>query len=162
MAQTAERRGLARDPDVVAETRRALVSRIVAKEYEDAFVKPADFGEAWDTVLAAKRGRYDHDEMRASAYVRLPAPKGSPPHADAAAPALADQIAAALAPERGLQPQQLYEIAARVAGATKIETARVVPHSIDAGDKHYLAALFAVPEFGRTSEPARSYWGWDI
>src|SRR5688500_1194279 len=43
LAQAAEARGLAVDPDVVLATRTALVSQLVAREYEDKYDGPEDF-----------------------------------------------------------------------------------------------------------------------
>ena len=162
MAQAAEARGLATDPEVVAETRRALVSQVVAKEYEDAYTKPSDFGSTWDRLVELNRALFDHDDMRASAYVRVEVPKNAPAEIDTAAHQLADDIAKACAPERGMMPEHLFAIGHRVAEGRKLTEAPVPPHRITPVDPGYGQALFAIPEIGRCSPATRTRWGYDV
>jgi peptidyl-prolyl cis-trans isomerase C len=159
MAQEAERRGLAKDPDVVLAARTAMVSRVVEKEYEDAFTKPGDFGSAWDQALARNRVRYDHPEVRASAFVRVPVDK---PADDAAAHALADQIAQAAGSGAGWMSPQLFALADQVAAGRPIQHQDVPPMQKEQLDATYGAALYGLPEVGRTSGAVRTKWGWDI
>jgi len=152
LAQAAEARGLALDHDVAVETRTALVNQFVAREFEDKFTKPIEFGDYWPRIVEKNRWRFEHPEVRGSAYVRVQDPM------------LAKQIAAALASERGLLPTHLQQIAEKVvAGRAKIDFAVVAP-DVRKGrlDETYVSALFAIPEVGRVSPPTHTKWGWDI
>jgi hypothetical protein len=164
MAQAAEARGLAIDSDVVLATRTALVSQLVAQEYEDKLTKPADFGAFWTRSIERNRSRFDHPEARGSTYIRIEVGKKAPPAADQAAKQRIDKIYAALANERGLMKPHLEDIAKAIDGAStdlKIVTA---PAAIRHGqfDPTYSEAMFAIPEIGRVSPPVRTPWGWDI
>ena len=159
MAQEAERRGLARDPDVALAARTAMVSRVVETEYEGRYTRPSEFGSAWDQALERNRVRYDHPEVRASAYVRVPVPK--PSDEDAAA-ALADQIAQAAAAEGGWMSPQLFALADKIAAGRTIEHTEVGPLLAVQLESNYAGALYTIPEVGRTSKPVRTKWGWDV
>jgi len=163
MAQAAEARDLALDRDVVLATRTALVSQLVAREYEDKYDAPEDFGVFWTRSIERNKGRFDHPEARGSAYVRVDVAQNAAPADDAAAKRLIDDIHAALANERGLMKPHLEDIATRVAGTAKLKIA-AVPPDLRNGRLHdaYAAALFAIPEIGRVSRPVRTPWGWDI
>jgi hypothetical protein len=164
MAQAAEARGLATDPEVVLATRTALVSQLVAHEYEDKFTRPEDFGTFWTRSLERNKARFDHGEARGSVYVRVEVAKNAPPEVDAAAKQTIDQIYAALASETGLMKPHVEAIAKRVAGANPKLQIAAVPPDLRHGrlDETYTAALFAIPEVGRVSPPIRTRWGWDI
>src|SRR5690348_1474463 len=49
LAQAAQ--PFATDAEVIGETKRALVSQFIAREYEDKYNAPADFGAAWDKFV---------------------------------------------------------------------------------------------------------------
>lgn len=164
LAQAAEMRDLATDPDVVRETRTALVSQLVARDYEDKLTRPEDFGSYWTRSLERNRHRFDHPEVRGSAYVRIDVAKEAPPEVEAEAKRVIDQIYAALENERGLTKPHLEDIAKRVAGDhPDLKIAKVAPDIRD-GRLHdsYAGPLFAIPEVGRVSPPVRTPWGWDI
>lgn len=164
MAQEADARGIASDPEVAATTRAALVNQLVALDYEDKYTQPSDFGGIWNQLYAKNKIRYDHPEYRASAYARIDVPEGAPAAQDEAAHALANEAAAALGSERGLLPPQFKEIAERVIGGrAKVSYALVPPYThISTLDITYADALFAIPDIGRTSPATRTPWGWDI
>lgn len=159
MAQEAERRGLAKDPEVAVATRTAMVSRLVEKEYEAKFIRPSDFGAAWDQSMARNHMLYNHGEVRASAYVRVPVK--SPADEDPAH-ALADQIAAAAGAEGGWLSPQLFSLADKLAAGRTIEHEDVPLMDIPALESHYASALYSLPEVGRTSPAVRTKWGWDV
>lgn len=163
LAQAAARRGLATDPDVVDATRTALVNQLVAKDYEDAFTRPEDFGEFWNRAMIQSKlaYRFRHVEYRASTYVRVPV-KAKPPADDPAAHALADKIAAALANERGLMPPDFIALAQQVAGSTKLAHEDVPLYKRGGLVDAYADALWAIPEIGRTSPAVRTPWGYDV
>ena len=161
MAQTAEQRGLAVDPEVVQATHTAMVSRLVADQYEARQFTPAELGSVWTDLVEKRRYQWDHDEVRASHYIRVPAEKVTPEQ-DAAAHALADQIAAAAAQQTGWIPSMLDELADKIAAGRPIEKSNVsfkLPRQLV---EPYAKALFALPEVGRTSPAVRTQWGWDI
>ena len=163
MAEAAEHRGLATDPEVVDATRTALVNQLVAHVYEDGFQKPEDFGEFWQRALIKGKliYRYRHLEYRASAYVRVPV-AAKPPAEDPQAKAVADRIAAAVADERGMLAPQFFEIAEKAAAGAKTEHAEVELYKQGALDDNYGAALWAIPEIGRASPVVRTSWGYDV
>ena len=163
LAQAAEARGLAVDDDVKLETRAALVNELVAKDFEDKYQKPSDFGGQWDALYQRTKHRFDHVEYRGSAYVRVNVDKKATPAQDATAKALAEEIAGKLASERGLMPQHLVDIAQQVAGTrAKLAHEVVKPYSTQGLDPSYTNALFSIPEVGRTSSAVRTPWGWDV
>ncbi len=164
LAQAAETRGFGTDPDVVLATRTALVSELVAHEYEDKMTKPADFGAFWTRSLELNRGRFDHPEARISVYIRIEVPKGASADIDQAAKQKIDQLYAALANERGLMKPHLEEITKRTLGPSVDAKIVAAPADIHDGAvvKPYSDALFAIPEIGRVSPPVRTPWGWDI
>lgn len=164
LAEAAEERGFALDDEVKIETRTALVSQLVANDFEDKYQKPADFGAVWNALYQRNKNRFDHVEYRGSAYVRVNVDKKATPDVDANARAIADEIAAKLAPERGLMPEHLVDIAQQVAG-TRVKLAHevVAPYSRQGLDPAYTEALFSIPEIGRTTTHAvRTPWGYDV
>lgn len=162
LAQQAVR--FATDSEVVHETKRALVSQFIAREYEDRYSSPKDFGAAWDKFLEINKLKVDHGEARASAYVRLVLPKNATPAQDAAAKALAEDVAAKLRDERGLTGVHLKELGEQIVGTRGKVEISAVPAYLDNGGlvKAYADALFAIPEVGRTSNAVRTDWGWDV
>ena len=164
MAIEAEQRGYAIDHDVVLATKTALVSELVAHEYEDKFQRPEDFGTFWTKSLERNRGRFDHGEARGSVYARIDLAKTATPADDEAAKKLIDELYAALANERGLMRPHLEAIAKRVIGTRGKLSVAAVPADLRHGRLHetYVAALFAIPQVGRVAPPVRTPWGWDI
>jgi hypothetical protein len=164
MAIEADKRGLAVDPEVVLQTRTALVSQLVAHEYEDKFTRPEDFGTFWSKSLERNRGRFDHPEARGSAYVRIDVAKQPKPGEEQRAKQLIDEIYAAVKDERGLMPAHIEDIAKRVVGTRGTVQSAAVPPDTRHGrlDDTYAAAMFTIPEIGRVSAPVRTPWGWDI
>jgi hypothetical protein len=172
MAQQAEQRGLARDPEAIEATQAALVNRVVTLEYELGYMQPQDFGGAWNDFVKKKHAvsHLRHGEYRASTYVRVPV-AAKPPADDPAAHALADKIAAAAAGERGMLGTHLVELAAGVTG-TKLDNCKKesttpcfqdVPLFLrDALEPPYADALWAIPGIGRSTGPVRSSYGWDV
>ena len=163
LAQTAEQRGFATHPDVAERTHAAMVSQLVAQVYEDGYTKPEQFGADWDALLKKNLWHVKHENYRGSSYVRINVDAKATPEQDRAAHALADQIAAALAPERGLMGPSLLALAQRVAGTTPLAHEDVQALRAGAfGDDNYANTLFTLPEVGRASGAVRTKWGWDI
>jgi hypothetical protein len=172
LARAAEARGLARAPEVGEAIRAAMVSRLVEIDFEARYRTPADLGPALERQVDRFADQLDQPELRASAFTRVEVPAGAPPEAEAAARALAERIAAALAGEAGLFPVNLREIAERIAADDLRQRPRGAGLRVVHGDLRgasregvvppYGDALFAIPEVGRTSAPARTPWGWDI
>jgi len=152
LSQIAEQRGLARDGDVAAETRTALVGQFVAHEFEDKLTRPTDFGDLWTKLVEKNRWRFDHPEVRGSAYVRLQDEM------------LAKELYAKLSAERGLVASQLQDLAKQIIGTRgKVEFATVPPYEFMSRlDETYATALFKIPEVGRVSPPTHTRWGWDV
>lgn len=163
LAQSAEQ--YATDSEVVLATRTALVNVFVAREYEDKFTKPADFGDFYNRIIERNKQRIDHGEARASAYVRINVPKEAPPAQDAAAKALMEEFAAAVKNERGLTPTHLDELAAKIIGPRAKYDFAKVPAYFNIGGlvPEYEKPLFSISEVGRTWPSAvRTQWGWDV
>jgi hypothetical protein len=164
MAIEAEARGFALDRDVYLATKTALVSELVAHEYEDKFTRPEDFGTYWARSLERNQARFDHPEVRGSVYARIDVAKAATPAEDAAAKQLIDELYTALRDERGLMRPHLEDIAHRVIGTRAAVKVMPVPPDLRHGRLHdsYAGALFAIGELGRVSKPVRTPWGWDI
>lgn len=174
LALAAERAGKATDHEVVLATKTALASRTVELGYEDAFTKPGDFGSAWTQATDRKSKQaaiwqFEHDEYRASTYVRIPVPDHASADIDAAAHALAGRIADAVKDERGMfgpdfvaHAQQVTPLEGCSPTGTKPCWQDVTPYREIALDNGYAAALFGLPEVGRASPPTCSKWGWDV
>lgn len=161
MAEAAQR--FATNPDVIDATRTAMVSELVASDYEDAYTEPAQFGGNWQMFVGRNLFRVRHEEYRASSYVRVPVADTATASQDAAAHALADQLAARFADERGLVGPEMLAIAQPIAGAVKLAHEDVAPYRVGSLDPSYAQALFAIPEIGRTAPSAvRTKWGWDV
>jgi hypothetical protein len=164
LAQAAEARGLAAAPEVRDATRRAAVNRLVETDFEQRYRSPADLREAIDAVMQKNEWRLHVPELRASSYARFVVPDHAPPEVDAAAHALADQLAAELAGQTGLYNVHLKEAANRIAaGSTvKLDLTDVEPSHRDRLVDSYAAALYAIPEVGQSSAAFRTPWGWDV
>lgn len=163
LAQEAEVRGFAADPEVVDATRTALVSALIAA-FEERYRTPADLGERMTKVLDENAWRMHRPELRASTYVRVDVAKDADPAADAEARAVSERIAARLADERGLLPAHLTAAAEEITASagTTFSTENVRLMQIEALVASYADALFAIPEIGRVSPPVRTPWGWDV
>ena len=174
MAQLAEDRALATDPEVTEAARTAAIDRLVQTQYEDKFTKPSDFGRAMDKIVD-ERDRYRHrPELRASTYLRVTATPPSPDKTmaqndprDGDAKRIADTLAQRLVGETGLLSASLEEAAVplRDAAAAKglaIEHADVPLLAYAGLEKSYADVLYALPEIGRAGGPVRTKWGYDI
>jgi hypothetical protein len=150
------------DAEVRRATHTAMVSALVAHDYEDGYTQPAQFGAFW--AAAYKKGvfRFRHENYRASAYVRVPVAAGAPADVDAAAKAKADQIAATLAAQTGLLGSSLTELAQAAVPGTKLDHQDVPAYRAGALDKSYAKALFELKDIGRASGAVRTKWGWDV
>jgi len=171
LAQAAEARGLARDPEVASAHRTELVSRLIARDFEAVYQTPADFHGVFDPQIAQNAPRQHEPEFRASAYVRVMIPDHPSAAVDAEAHALAAQIAAAVADQTGLFGANLFEIAQAVAKGSKLPLVHAdVPfNAIDRLQHEYGTALFAIPAIGRSAGPVRTTMpahpdqgGWDV
>jgi hypothetical protein len=164
LAQAAEARGLARDPEVDQAARAALASRLVEVGFERRFRTPDDLRPAIDREVDRYSDQLDRPELRASAFARVEVPAGAPPEQDAAARALAEKLAGALERETGLFPVHLREAADRLAAGSGL---RVAHGEFRAATREglvppYADALYAIPEVGRVGRATRTPWGWDV
>lgn len=164
MAQAAEQRGFAIDREVVARTKTAMVSQLVATVYEGGYTRPEQFGSAWDTILAKTKLalRWKHDEYRASTYVRVELKKDASQEQDDQARVVAEKVAAAVAGERGLTGSHLVDLAQPIAGSVSLFHQDVPLYKRTGLDPAYADALWAISEIGRTSPAVRTSEGWDV
>ncbi len=165
LAQAAERRQLASDPEVALATRTALVNAVLANEWETKFTTREAFGPAWDPLVARNMEFVSHPEARASAYVRVVVPEHAPTEQDAAAHDIAEKIAVALAPEQGLMDPQFFELAQRAAEGHPLFHQAGPPFYANEIhlDAMYAKALFEISDIGRTTPHAvRTSLGWDV
>jgi len=174
LSQLAEERALASDPEVREALHTALVDRVVALGYEQKFTEPADFGTAMVSAVAARDRQRSRPAMRSSTYLRVTIDPPTPAQMmdpsdprEAAARAIAERLAAKLAPETGLLSASLLDAAepfrAEAAAARlKIDHSDTPFYAAVGLDKAYADALFAIAEVGRTSGPVRTPWGWDV
>ena len=152
----------ATDPEVRLATRTAMVSALVAHDYEAGYTQPAQFGAFWTAAYKKGEFHYRHENYRASAYVRIPVPAGAPAEVDAAAKAKAEQIASAVASETGLLGDSLLALAQATVPGTKLDHENVSAYREGALDPNYAKALFAVKDIGRATGAVRTKWGWDV
>ena len=165
LAQAAEQRGLASDADVILTTRTALVSELVAAEFEARYQKPSDLGATLDAVLAKNAWRMHRPELRSSTYVRALVPPNAAPEIEAAAKQIAEKVVAELAGEPGLMPSHLKEAMDRHTKGTSIQVETEDLAQVPATarfEAKYLEGLFGIPEVGRISAPVRTSRGWDV
>ena len=174
LAQTAEHRGEATDREVIEATRTAMVSQLIATQFEDKYQTPADLGHRFDAMIDKNLWRMHRPELRGSAYARLVIAKDAPAEAEQHAHAVADAIYAALANESGLLGAHLADTAKQLAARDHVPACEnaittnclmvsdVPTNAHDAFEKPYADALFAIPEIGRVSPPVRTSRGWDV
>jgi hypothetical protein len=164
LAQAAEARGLAAAREVVEATRTASVNRLVETEFEQRYRTPDDLAQPIDLVMKRNAWRMHIIQLRSSTFARFVVPGGAPPELEARAHALADRLAAELAGQTGLYGVHLTAAAQRIAAgsAIKLDTGDVKPTHQDGLVAPYAAALYAIPEVGRSSPAVRTQWGWDV
>ena len=164
LAQAAEARGLAGDPEVAEATRAALVNRVVELGFEARHRTPADLPDAIEAVYQQRKAYTAIPELRASAYARFEVPAGAAPEVERDARARAERLAAELAGEPGLSYPHLSAAAERVAaeGGPKLAHAAHPPSAIEGLDRAYARALFGITDVGRVSPAVRTPWGWDV
>ncbi|MBS1123887.1 MAG: hypothetical protein H6Q90_6115 [Deltaproteobacteria bacterium] len=163
LAQAAEARGLASDPEVINAARTALVSRVVETGFEDLYRTPADLRAQIDATIAANQRAMLRAERRLSTFARVELAKDASPETEAAAHALADQIHDALAARSGLFARDLHELVDARAKTTKLPL-KVFDFKLSARNEFedvFGDALFAL-EVGRISPPTRTPQGWDV
>lgn len=164
MAQEAERRGLTVTASADEQVKSALVNRFVETQFEATHATAESLGDVMTRWLDANAWRMHRPELRASSYARMVVDKSAPPETDAAAKALAEKIAEALASETGLFGVNLRDTATRLGAGSplKIEAADAPATQRTKLDPSYGDALFALPEVGRASGAVRTPWGWDV
>lgn len=165
LAQESEKRGLAADPTVADAARTAMVSELVATEFEARYQKPQDLGATMEALLTKNAWRMHRPDLRASAYVRAVVPPNAAPDVEPRAKQIAEAIASELAGQTGLFRSHLLTVAERHAKGTGIEIeSQDVTQTTRTGayEAPYLEALFSIPELGQVSKPARTKRGWDV
>jgi hypothetical protein len=158
LAQTAEARGFAKDPEVIEATRAALVNREVELGFEQKYKTPSDLA---GPLSAAVRGPVTIRERRSSAYIRYNLPAKAKPEDEAKAQQEIAQLVAKLAPEEGLLSGHLSAYAKEV--DPKLEVSEV-PFFTKLGlVPGYRDALFDIQEIGRIyPQPVRNQFGLDV
>lgn len=164
LAQAAEHRGLAAAPEVVEAARGAAVNRLVEADFEQRYRTPADLAPQVDAMMKTNEWRLHVLELRASSFARFVVAKDAAPDADARARALAERLAGELRGQTGLFGVHLADAARRIAegSGVTLNTSDFRPAHHDNLVEAYAAALYGIPEVGRTSEAFRSPWGWDV
>ncbi|MGE3547140.1 MAG: hypothetical protein AB7L28_24660 [Kofleriaceae bacterium] len=178
LAQTAEARGLADDPEARQAARTALVSRMISVGFEDRYRTPADLRDRLDNWISANEGLLHRPELRACSYIRVEVKPDASPEIDQRARKLAEDIAADLRDRTGLFASDLLEAADRVGqhSGLVVQTNHVparprVSHTIKMKGRDVIlegletsfgTALFSIRDLGRTSPAVRTPWGWDV
>jgi hypothetical protein len=158
LAQTAEARGFAKDPEVAEATRAALVNREVELGFEQKYQKSSDLA---GPLSAAVRGPVTVRERRASAYIRYNLSPKAKPEDEAKAQQEISALVAKLAPEEGLLSGHLAAYAKEV--DPKLEVADVAYFPERGLVPGYRDALFAIQEVGRIyPQPVRNQFGLDV
>jgi hypothetical protein len=167
-AQEAERRGLARDPDVGEALKQALASRFVEREFTQKFRSVADLPPAVvEPVFKKNAWRMHRDEYRGSFFARIElgeAEKGTP--TDVAAGEAAQKAYAALATRTGLFPHDVETALREAAGPNlKVIGGTADPATFGPSSRlqaYYHEPLFRIPAIGQVAPPVRGAYGWDI
>ena len=163
LAQEAEARGFANDPEVGDLTRAALVNRVVEVGFEGRYKSAADLADIMNMHIERNKASLSRPELRASAYVRFNLPKTATAAEDWKARELLEGFAKKLANETGLTAAHLDAAAKEFFGATTVEVAFVELFPKNGLALGYRDALFAIPEVGRIHpEAVRTQWGWDV
>ncbi len=182
LAQAAEHRGLAADREVVDAARTAMVSQLIATQFEDRYRTPADLGDRFDKLITQNLWRMHRPEMRASTYARIVVADKAPADVDSRAREIAEQIEHELATETGLFNTHLVDAAKRIASANGLKPCADEQQdprpeaklracldysdyrasTVDMLNERYAAALFSIPEVGRIAPVQRTKWGWDV
>jgi hypothetical protein len=169
LAAAALARGLDRDPDVIEAGRTARVSRFVDTEFTAKVTSAADLPPAMVAKAVEKARPYLVQPLRrVGVYVRATLPDGTAAGSpeEVAARELIEAVHAELAGKRALFPVDLFAAGDRIAaarGAKVDHDEKPYATAIDQdADRHWRAALFAIPEIGMISEPTRTKWGWDV
>jgi peptidyl-prolyl cis-trans isomerase C len=167
LAQEAQRRGLAADPEVRRVQKIESVRRLIDLDFRARYPGPDSVPrERLEQIHRQLKVRYQRPELRETAFLRrsVPAaehPPGSP--ADLEAKALMERVYASLAGRRGLTFADLEQAGAEIVTDGKLESSTYHPiHRHDRIVPPYLEATFAIPEPGMVSPPFRTEWGWDI
>ena len=166
LAQEAEKRGLATDPEVVDETRRALVERLVAVEFESRYRSPDDVRAELDRALSTMPDQLP--EIRTAAHALIKVEKDAPADVVENRRRIAAQIHAALADETGLTLEHVRAIAepiAKQAGALEhLHVGQEPPYTGQRNwDGRFVKALLEIPEVGRASPVTRTRdYGWHV
>jgi len=169
LAQAAEARGLAADPEVREVQRREAVRQLVRRDFEAGHQGPADvpmefIRDVWKNPRL--RSAYDHPEYRFCHYVRAPvakAQRGTPAEkeAETAMRNLYRELA-----NRKLTRAELGDIVDRYRQQTSVKielTDKPYDTPLEGkSGKQFARALFDIPEPGRVSPPTRTAWGWDV
>ncbi|MGE0551244.1 MAG: peptidylprolyl isomerase [Kofleriaceae bacterium] len=178
LAQTAESRGMANDPEANDAARTMLVSRMITTGFEDRYQRPEDLRERLDLWITANEGLLRRPELRACTYVRIEVKKDAAPDVDQRARQLAERVASELRTRTGLFGTDLSETARRLGqGSDLVIQSGDVParprvgHPLKMNGRMVLleglepsfgTALFEIPEVGRISPAIRTPWGWDV
>jgi peptidyl-prolyl cis-trans isomerase C len=173
LAQEAERRGHAADPEVARAGKNEMVRALIDADFKPTLDEPTDIPAAdiqwlWDTQL---KSSYNKPERRRATYCRVGVKKKTPRGGarDLKAKAIAEQIHRAMADLR-FTPELLAMTCHLASGGRKVRTTTQMTEPFsDTGAwgqgyyaREFAQAAFSVGEVGRVSTPTRTEWGWDI
>jgi hypothetical protein len=186
LAQAAQKRGKARDPDVVRAGKTEAVRRLLDAEVREQVPEPGDAAGAGEPVedgdralleraYARYRERLYRPEIRQVAHVLAQVPENTAEGSaeDVAARALARELHAALAGRRDLSPDDFFARAQEVAGERPLgpvhpktgefqrERFKLYPGYRNIHPA-FTEAVFAVAEAGTVSPPTRTHVGWHV
>jgi hypothetical protein len=183
LAQEAEARGYADDPEVAGLRERESVRALLRRVFEPAHADPGAIAEADVRRVFDRpqvRSRYDHPEYRWAHYVRAPVPRHLADDAPEAREAerRIRAIHHDLAGRRGITFPIFTETVDQHRGGARQHRGGARQHRDGAGlqvtrkavsgprkdrlELHFAEALFAIPEVGMVSAPTRTLWGWDL
>lgn len=165
LAQAAAAQGDESAPEVAEAADTALVSRLIATDFEVKYAAPSSTASLVDAKLRASGTPAGHDvpEGRATAYLRVDLAPTATPETVEAAHALALALAGPLRDRTGLYESDLKDAAAAAHDARfKVEVGEAALRPASMLDATYANALFALPAVGVVSEPVHTKWGWDV
>jgi hypothetical protein len=164
LAQAADARGLATQPDVIDATRTAIVNRVVETGFENHYQTFDDLRAQIDQTIARNQSAMNVDEMRTCMFVRIELPKDAPAEVEQRAHAAINKIYAAFEHETGLFDVDVAERATAIAKDlnVKVKTIAFKSSVRTEFESIFGDALFAIPDVGRVAPPTRTPSGWDL
>jgi hypothetical protein len=166
LAQEAQRRGLADDPQVAEARRQARVRALIGRDFAAVFASPADVPQAdIDTAWSNPRVylRYNHALYHEVRFVRIELGKDAPPAEVEAARVKMERLRAAVL---AAHPDSKEAFGDAAVAAANAQGFGLKPQDFSVTErgavKEFYDAAMALTKPGDLSPVTRTPWGWDL